>query len=248
VSERRNSPGIEPRYAEEVVMMRNTKLALSLAVAALLAAGCADDDDRDSAAVMDTATAVAPAAPDAGLPGGDAPGREPGDTPGGDPRDTVSVFFTRDEAPVEVRRVVAGGGTLADSLRATLEALLAGPTAAERAQGISSWFSDATAGMLRSVEIDGTRAVIDFHDLRPVIPNASTSLGSRLLTQELNRTVFQFEQIRAIDYRINGDCAAFWEWLQFDCQTVRVAAAGSAGTGVAGQDDRAQPRQPRRTG
>lgn len=139
------------------------------------------------------------------------------DDPAGARPDSVSVYFTRDEEPVEVRRHVAGR---AADIRATLETLLAGPTSDEQEQGIDSWFNEDTAGMLRSVDVDGSHVVVDFGDLRQVIPNASSSLGSRLLLQELNATVFQFPEIHSIEYLIDGRCAAFWEWLQYECHTV----------------------------
>jgi spore germination protein GerM len=106
-------------------------------------------------------------------------------------------------------------------LRAALEWLVRGPTTAEGAAGIRSWFSEKTAGSLREVEVDTTgRAVVDFHDLRPLIPNASSSFGSTMLLQELNGTVFQFPEIRSVEYRMEGSCDLFWEWLQYGCRVV----------------------------
>jgi hypothetical protein len=58
---------------------------------------------------------------------------------------------------------------------------------------------------------------VNFRDLRPVIPNASTSAGSQILLRELDATVFQFPSVRSVEYRINGSCAAFFEWLQLAC-------------------------------
>ena len=134
------------------------------------------------------------------------------------PIDSVDVVFTRAEEPVSVRRAGRAG---TPALRAALEALLAGPTAEERAAGIESWFSDVTAGALRDARIDSAgRAVVDFEDLRARIPNASSSTGSRLLLVELNGTVFQFPEIDSIEYRMEGSCDAFWDWLQYGCQTV----------------------------
>lgn len=102
-----------------------------------------------------------------------------------------------------------------------LATLVRGPTAEEQARGIRSWFSEETAGVLRSVEVDSQGQVtVDFHDLRPLIPNASTSAGSAMLLQELNGTVFQFPEIRSVEYRMNGSCERFWEWLQYGCRTV----------------------------
>lgn len=125
---------------------------------------------------------------------------------------TVNVHFTRDEKPVAVARQVPETPQL---LRAALEAQLQGPTAEERAEGLSSFFSAETAGMLNRVTIDEAgRAVVDFRDLRPVIPNASTSAGSQMMLGELNATVFQFPSVRSVEYRIDGNCEVFWEWLQ----------------------------------
>src|SRR5690606_40890265 len=99
-------------------------------------------------------------------------------------------------------------------LRASLNALLAGPTDAEREASLGSWFSAETVGMVRSVTIDDGHAVVDFDDLRPVIPNASTSAGSARLLAQLDATVFQFRNVESVEYRIEGSCADFNEWLQ----------------------------------
>jgi hypothetical protein len=131
---------------------------------------------------------------------------------------TVRLYFTRDEEPEPVEREIPRGPGV---LRATLEAQLRGPTAAERAAGLFSWFSDDTAGMLRDVRLDDAgRAVVDFHDFSRTISGASTSAGSRILLNELNRTVFQFETVRSVEYRLEGSCDAFWHWLQAECTVV----------------------------
>jgi hypothetical protein len=100
--------------------------------------------------------------------------------------DSVTVVFTRDERPAAVRRPVPEG--CADPETA-LAWLVRGPTAEEAAAGIWSWFSAETAGSIRSVAVDASgRAAVDFHDLRPLIPNASTAAGGRLLLSDLNGT------------------------------------------------------------
>ncbi|HUF13161.1 MAG TPA: GerMN domain-containing protein [Longimicrobiales bacterium] len=132
--------------------------------------------------------------------------------------DSVDVVFTRAEAPVVLRRPAARAD---EPLRSALEALLAGPTPQERAEGIESWFSEKTSRSLRSVAVDTDgHAVVDFEDLRAIIPNAGSSTGSALLLTELNGTVFRFPEIRSAEYRIVGSCDAFWDWLQYGCRTV----------------------------
>lgn len=132
--------------------------------------------------------------------------------------DSVDVVFTRGEAAAVVRRPLPDG---ADPLRTALTALLAGPSPEERAAGIESWFSDATARALRTVSVDSAgHAIVDFADIRGMIPNAGSSTGSRLLLVELNGTVFHFPEIQSVEYRIDGSCDAFWDWLQYGCQIV----------------------------
>jgi hypothetical protein len=132
--------------------------------------------------------------------------------------DSVVVVFTRDEAPVPVVRAVTGPST---GPRDALEWLLRGPTPEERDAGIHSWFSAETAGALRSIEIDSTgRATVDFRDLRRLIPSASSSAGSAALLLELNGTLFRFPEIRSVEYRIDGSCETFWNWLQYECRIV----------------------------
>lgn len=129
----------------------------------------------------------------------------------------VSVFYTCDPdaeavpAPQAVSRVVPASSGV---LRASLTALLAGPTAGEKAAGMTSFFSSATKGMLRDVTLTSGHAVVDFGDLPSVIPNASTSAGSSLLLSELDATVFQFGTVTSAEYRLEGSCTAFNEWLQ----------------------------------
>jgi len=94
-------------------------------------------------------------------------------------------------------------------------ALLAGPTPDERAQGYGGWFSAETEGLLRSVGVTDGTVRVDFADLRPVIPNASTSCGSAALRAQLDRTVLQFPEIDTAIYSINGSPEVFAEWLQY---------------------------------
>jgi hypothetical protein len=130
----------------------------------------------------------------------------------------VTVFFHQDEELVAVTRTVPATTGV---LRASLEQLLAGPTDAEQSAGLSSWFSEKTERMLLSVTLEANdTAVVDLGDLRSVIPNASTSAGSEILLAQLNATVFQFPTVASVEYRIEGSCDAFFEWLQRGCEVI----------------------------
>lgn len=138
----------------------------------------------------------------------------------------VSVFFTCSADTMSLtpraveRQVPENGG----ELKFALEELLKGPTAQERTDGFTSFFSDATAGMLKSVKVsDAGRAVVDLADFSARVNNASTSAGSKQLTGELNKTVFQFKNIKEVEYRFDGNCNSFWSWLQSDCHVVTAA-------------------------
>lgn len=136
------------------------------------------------------------------------------------PAAQLVVYFTRDEAPHAVSRTVPPGP---DMLTPALQQLLSGPTAAEREDGFTSWFSEATSDLLIAASIDEDgHAVVNLADFRPVIPGASSSAGSRILLTELTRTVAQFESVRSIEYQLTGSCHRFWVFLQYGCEIVRL--------------------------
>ena len=129
----------------------------------------------------------------------------------------VEVFFTNDRLgdPCDEMFGVSRSVSSTDPLVGAIGALLAGPNEAERAQGYGGWFSQDTAGMLRSARFDGELAQIDFEDLRPVIPNASTSCGSSALLAQLDTTALAVvTEATGTRYALEGDQAAFYEWLQ----------------------------------
>jgi hypothetical protein len=128
----------------------------------------------------------------------------------------VAVFFPQGDPGARcdrvhpARRLVSAPAVL----RGALEALLRGPTAAERRRGYGGWFSTQTAGRLRSVRLSRGVAYVDFRDFRHVIPNASGSCGSALLLAQLDRTSTQFPTVRRVVYSFGGSRNAFYEWLQ----------------------------------
>lgn len=128
----------------------------------------------------------------------------------------VRVWYAAGEEPAAVERRVESA-----TPSSALAELVRGPTAAERERGLTSWWSDETAGVVGSVTESDGRLVVDFRDLPRLIPNASSSAGSTQLLTSLDSTLFQFEDVEAVEYRLEGSCDAFWNWLQRDCTVVR---------------------------
>lgn len=130
---------------------------------------------------------------------------------------TVNVHFTPVGSECDATAPYARQVRLPRVLTGAMEQLLAGPTDEERAAGATSFlFDEGTAGMLRSVNIRDGVASIDFRDLRPVIPGASSSCGSTSLLAQLDATAMQFPTVRDARYSINGSEATFYHWLQRD--------------------------------
>ena len=128
----------------------------------------------------------------------------------------IQVFYTNLERGAEGEVHPVERTTTDDDLpAAAVRELLVGPTVEEREQGYSSWFSQDTAGMLRSVRVQGGVAHVDFDGaLETTIPGASTAAGSLVLLAELDATTRQFPDITDSIYSLAGDVGAFYEWLQ----------------------------------
>ena len=126
----------------------------------------------------------------------------------------VLVYFLEDASVDCVARRAVERTVDARTPAAALSALLAGPTSDELARGYSSWFSAATADALVAVAVTDGTARVSFRDLRPIIPNASSSCGSEALLSALDATLLQFPAIRSTRYSFLGDEVAFYEWLQ----------------------------------
>ena len=128
----------------------------------------------------------------------------------------VRVYFPRGASGSRCGSVRPVWRTIAAPavLRGAMQALLRGPTASERRLGYGGWFSSRTAGYLRSVNLVGGVARVDFRDFRRLISGASSSCGSALLFAQLNRTATQFPTVRRAVYSFNGNVHRFYEWLQ----------------------------------
>ena len=134
----------------------------------------------------------------------------------------VTAYFTCSAAQAvrPVRRAVEASPGV---LRASLDALVSGPTGAERRAGFASPFSDRSVGAVRSVLLRQGHAVVDFDDVEPAVADR------RRLLAELDATVFQFNSVDDVEYRIDGDCRRFAERLGLSggCDQPRTRADAS---------------------
>ncbi len=136
---------------------------------------------------------------------------------------TVSLFFSTGDGDdcSEVSGFLRGADGLRAPIGYTLDELVKGPTEIEQHMGASSFFSEDTSHSIRSISLrsDGL-LIVDFKDLRSIIPGASSSCGSGALLSSLNSTVFQFAVVDRVRYQINGSCDTFFEWLQRTCTDI----------------------------
>lgn len=208
--------------------------AASAGLAALVAVACTSDNPGTPtpAAPRPSASTAAPTAPATAPEAAPTCGsyRAPRPSPGPDQVEVQLAFHCDAEGDAAslftVYRLVPRS---AGPLRAALGALLRGPDAVERAAGLGSFFGDGTAGALRSAAVRDGHAVVDLHDLRGIIPNASSSAGSARLLAQLDAAVFQFPSVTSAEYRLDGSCEAFGEWLQYGGCDRRTRPPGSPG-------------------
>lgn len=112
---------------------------------------------------------------------------------------------------LDLRRVSRLVPADAQPLTAALTQLLIGVTPEEAATGLASAFSSYTAGGLRSADIDGGIAVLDFTNGFVRTGNFGTSNLSAVVMMQIEATVFQFPEVTGLDLRVDGERFCGWE-------------------------------------
>lgn len=100
---------------------------------------------------------------------------------------------------------------------ASLNALFAGPTPAEAAQGYHSAFSSVSAGLLKSIRIRRGSAFVDLHDLRTELSTASSSCGAAGFQAQVTATLLQFSAVQRVSLAIGGQPQRLHDWLDLTC-------------------------------
>jgi hypothetical protein len=132
----------------------------------------------------------------------------------------VMLFFTCGSGPVpniagNAYRIVPATER---RLTATLTELVGGPDAEERELGFTSVFTEDTSGIFAGVVIDDGTALVDFVGLEAISELDRATVANDLIAS-LNATVFQFDTVDAVEYRVGGSCQTFWAALGADCTT-----------------------------
>jgi spore germination protein GerM len=122
-----------------------------------------------------------------------------------DPANCTAVFPVRRAVP----RTPAVGS-------AALRSLFSGPSPEERAQGYRSFFSPATANLLRGLQVKDGTAYVDLEEPRDLLADATSSCGAAEFQSEVAATLEQFPFVERVVYLIDGDPRAFYVWMGED--------------------------------
>jgi hypothetical protein len=105
-------------------------------------------------------------------------------------------------------------------LTSTLGEMVKGPSQAEQEAGFRSYWSTATADAFEGVTLSDGVAFVDLDPIPDGIPE-NAEAGARWLATTAS-TVFQFDTVRALELRTDGDCDAFWQSIGgTDCIRLR---------------------------
>jgi spore germination protein GerM len=134
--------------------------------------------------------------------------------------DVTAFLHDRDGVLVSVTR---SAPRTTGILRASVGALLAGPTDAERERGLATSLPDWLEGPDRvlGVTLSEGVAVVDLDGSASGagagVPDAAPTAAARIIAQ-LNATVFQFETVASVRYELDGSCDRFDSWLGLGCE------------------------------
>jgi hypothetical protein len=146
----------------------------------------------------------------------------------GDPvpsSDQVMVFFTCEPPPADPRpvfRIDPGVDSIEARLHFAIEQLLAGPTPEERDLGYSSVFASGSEELLVGVDVgeDGL-AIVDFADAIQAVGPLNSSHNRFLFFGTIGETIFQFDEVQAIEFRIGDSCDQFARYFETVCEPWR---------------------------
>jgi hypothetical protein len=84
-------------------------------------------------------------------------------------------------------------------------------------EGYVPTFSTATRSILKSVKIEEDTAYVNLVDVRPMLTSVSSSCGSSAFFAEVENTLRGVSPVTRVIFAIDGEPAAFYEWVQLGC-------------------------------
>lgn len=139
-------------------------------------------------------------------------------------QDIVLVFFPCAPPNLDLSsgaRPVDASLSIEERLEFALQALLEGPTALETEAGMSGVVPDRSGDLLLAISVstDGL-AQVDFAPGLLEINNLSTSAAGGAFLRAVGQTGLQFEEVTALELRIDGSCDALFTLFQGACQHI----------------------------
>jgi hypothetical protein len=110
-------------------------------------------------------------------------------------------------------------------LRASLVAMLDGPTEDERADGLMTWFPQDSGGALEGVNLIDGVATVQLSSRLLGLAEAPPPEPADDVIAQLNATVFQFANVQVVRYELDRTCEAFDVWLHQGCEFTRADGA-----------------------
>ena len=137
--------------------------------------------------------------------------------------DIVLVYFPcgigLDREPSSGTRSVGRDMPVTERLETALRAVLDGPSELERAQGMLAVVPEGSGELLAGITLESDGLVeADFTQSLSEVDNLSTSARSGAFLRAMRATALQFDEVTALELRIDGSCDAFFEHLQSTCQ------------------------------
>lgn len=103
----------------------------------------------------------------------------------------------------------------------TMEQLVAGPTAEERSDGFTSFWSSDTAGAVNSVQLAEGAVLVNFGTPVTRLTGIDSEPARSFFLADIYTSLFQYERVTSVELRLGSDCEAFFALLgQSGCTVV----------------------------
>ena len=103
----------------------------------------------------------------------------------------------------------------------TMEQLVAGPTADERSDGFTSFWSADTRNAINSVQLAEGAVLVNFGTPITGLTGIDEEPARSFFLADIYTSLFQYERVKSVELRLGSDCEAFFALLgQSGCTVV----------------------------